>query len=97
MLNYSKQCIIFVTDKRIIMSWLTESHRPQHLLGGIGIGLLSLGCWYTALLSGVGIASALEFKDKSWGGSWDWLDWVVTIAGVDIGFFISFTIKTFLL
>lgn len=79
------------------MSWLTESHRPYHLLGGILIGLLSLGSWYAAALAGCGIASALEFKDKSWGGKWDWLDWIVTIAGVGIGFGISFTIKTFLL
>ena len=81
----------------VIMSFLTESHRWQHLVGGIVIGILSLGSWYAAALSGVGIASALEFKDKSWGGKWDWLDWIVTIAGVGIGFGISFTIKTFLL
>lgn len=79
------------------MSWITDSHRWQHLMGGIVIGLLSIGCWYTALLAGVGIASALEFKDKSWGGRWDWIDWIMTIAGVAVGFGISFTIKTFLL
>lgn len=81
----------------VIMSFLTESHRWQHLIGGILIGLLSLGSWYAAALAGVGIASALEFKDRSWGGKWDWIDWIVTIAGVAIGFGISFTIKTFLL
>ena len=81
----------------VIMSFLTESHRWQHLIGGIVIGLLSLGCWYAAALAGVGISSALEFKDRSWGGKWDWLDWIVTIAGVVIGFGICFTIKTFLL
>jgi hypothetical protein len=79
------------------MSWITDSHRWQHLVGGIVIGLLSIGCWYTALLAGVGIASALEFKDKSWGGRWDWIDWIMTIAGVAGGFGIVFTIKTFLL
>lgn len=76
------------------MSWLTESHRWQHLLGGLVIGILSLGCWYTAALAGIGIASTLEFKDRSWGGKWDWTDWVITIAGVAIGFGISFTIKS---
>jgi hypothetical protein len=79
------------------MNWLKESHRWQHLLGGFVIGILSLGSWYTALLSGAGIASALEFKDKSWGGKWDWLDLIVTIAGVLIGFGICLIIKTFLL
>lgn len=79
------------------MSWLTESHHWQHLLGGFVIGILSLGSWYAALFAGCGIASALEFKDKSWGGKWDWLDWIVTIAGVAIGFGICLIIKTFLL
>ena len=79
------------------MNWFTESHRWQHLVGGIVIGILSLGNWYTAAVAGIGIASALEFKDNSWGGRWDWLDWICTIAGVLIGFIICFTIKTFLL
>ena len=80
-----------------IIHFFKESHRWQHLTGGILIGLLSLGCWYAALLAGVGIASALEFKDKSWGGRWDWIDWIITIAGVAVGFGIVFTIETFLL
>lgn len=79
------------------MSWLSESNRWKHLVGGIAIGILSLGNWYTALLAGCGIASALEFKDRSWGGKWDWLDWIVTIAGVLIGFGICLIIKMFLL
>lgn len=79
------------------MTWLTESHRWQHLVGGILIGLLSLGDVLAAALSGIGMASALEFKDRSWGGRWDWLDWSCTTAGAAIGFGISFTIKTFLL
>ena len=79
------------------MSWLSESNRWKHLVGGIAIGILSLGNWYTALLAGVGVSSALEFKDRLWGGKWDWLDWIVTIAGVLIGFGICLIIKTFLL
>lgn len=50
------------------MNWLEESHHWQHIVGGIGIGLLSLGDWYTALLCGVGVASALELKDRLWQG-----------------------------
>lgn len=79
------------------MDWFTESHRWQHLIGGIVIGILSLGNWYTATIAGVGIASSLEFKDNSWGGRWDWTDWICTIAGVAIGFGICLIIKTFLL
>lgn len=79
------------------MSWITESHRPQHFFGGAAIGLLSLGDWYCALLCGLGIASALEFKDKSWGGKWDWIDWGVTIAGNLFGFGISIILKSVLI
>jgi hypothetical protein len=49
------------------------------------------------MLAGVGISSALEYKDKFWGGKWDWIDWVITIAGVAVGFGICLIIKTFLL
>ena len=79
------------------MKWLRESNRWKHLVGGIVIGILSLGSWYTALLAGGGVSSALEFKDKLWGGRWDWIDWICTIAGTVIGFGISFTLKTFLI
>ncbi len=79
------------------MSWITESHRYLHLIGGFIIGILSLGSWHTALVSGVGIASALEFKDVDWKGNWDWVDWILTIAGTAIGFGTVFTIKTFLI
>ena len=79
------------------MSWLSESNRWKHLVGGMIIGILSLGNWYTAALAGVGVSSALEFKDKLWGGRWDWIDWICTIAGVVVGFGISFTLKTFLI
>ena len=85
-------CNVFLKVMNII-TYLKESHRWQHLSGG----LLSLGCWYAALLAGVGIASALEYKDKHWDGKWDWIDWVITIAGVAGGFGISLIIKTFLL
>ena len=80
-----------------IIHWFHESHRWQHLAGGILIGLLSLGCWYAAMLAGVGIASALEYKDKSWGGKWDWTDWSLTVAGVAMGFGLHCLIKCILL
>lgn len=78
------------------MSWFTESNRWKHFIGGFILGLLSLGNWYTALLVGLTVSSTLELKDKLWGGKWDWVDWSITLAGVFVGFTISFTIKTFL-
>ena len=67
-----------------IISWLKESHRLQHVVGGLAIGLLS-DSNYCATLSGLGVASSLELKDKLWGGKWDWVDWALTIGGVIVG------------
>lgn len=71
-----------------VIKWLKESNRWKHLVGGCVIGLASDDA-YCAALAGGGIASALEFKDKSWGGKWDWIDWSLTIAGVVVGFLIG--------
>lgn len=67
-----------------IISWLKESHRLQHIVGGLAIGLLS-DSNYCATLSGLVVASSLELKDKLWGGKWDWVDWALTIGGVIVG------------
>ena len=69
--------------KKIIL-WLKESHRLQHVVGGLAIGLLS-DSNYCATLSGLVVASSLELKDKLWGGKWDWVDWALTIGGVIVG------------
>lgn len=71
-----------------VIKWLKESNRWKHLVGGCVIGLASDDA-YCAAFAGGGIASALEFKDKSWGGKWDWIDWSLTIAGVVVGFLIG--------
>lgn len=70
-------------------NWFTESNRWKHFLGGLVIGLGS-NSLYCAAYVGVGVASALEFKDKSWGGDWDWLDWGCTVGGVAIGYGIRY-------
>lgn len=67
-----------------VIDWIKESNRWKHLVGGIVIGILS-DDWYCATLSGVGIASALEYKDRAWGGTFDWIDWGLTIGGVIVG------------
>lgn len=72
-----------------IINWFKESNRYKHFLGGIGIGILSSSV-YCAALCGIGVASALEFKDKSWGGKFDWIDWGLTVAGTAIGYAIRF-------
>ena len=67
-----------------IIKWFKESNRWKHFIFGILIGLFSYG-WYCAAYAGIGVASALELKDKLWGGKWDWIDWAMTMAGGLIG------------
>lgn len=61
------------------MKWLLESNRLKHLLYAIPIGAA------LTILCVIGVASGMEFKDKQYGGKWDWLDWAVTIIGGTIG------------
>ena len=68
-----------------IINWFKQSNRWKHFVGGFGIGVLS-NTLYCAGLAGLGVASALEFKDTQWGGKWDWIDWGITVAGVAVGF-----------
>lgn len=42
------------------------------------------GALFTILFV-AGLASGMEFKDKMYGGKWDWLDWIATIIGGTIG------------
>lgn len=61
------------------MSWLKESNRTKHLLYAIPIGFI---CTILAVL---GCAFGMEFKDKQWGGKFDWLDIAATMIGGLIG------------
>lgn len=61
------------------MSWLTESNRLKHFKWAIPIGFV---CTILAVL---GCATGMEFKDKQWGGKWDWLDWLATMLGGLVG------------
>ena len=61
------------------MSWLSESNRWKHLLLAIPVGFVF------KILCVLGVASGMEFKDRQWGGSWDWLDWLATMLGGIIG------------
>lgn len=70
---------------RKLFKWLKESDRYKHLLGGIAIGAFA-NSLYCAAYAGVGVATALELKDKLWGGKFDLIDLSLTLAGVAIGY-----------
>lgn len=62
------------------LRWFSASNRYKHLFGGMGVAALGGGAW-AALAVAVVAASCLEYKDKAHGGSWDWADWLLTVAG----------------
>lgn len=70
---------------RKLFTWLKESNRYKHLLGGIAIGAFA-NSLYCAAYAGVGVATALELKDKLWGGKFDFVDLSLTLAGTAIGY-----------
>lgn len=45
----------------------------------------------------LGVASALEFKDEQWGGTWDWNDWMATMCGGIVGQVLQITIISIIL
>lgn len=70
---------------RKLFTWLKESNRYKHLLGGIAIGAFA-NSLYCAAYAGAGVATALELKDKMWGGKFDLIDLSLTLAGIAIGY-----------
>lgn len=66
--------------------WLKESNRQKHLLYAIPIGLIF------TILAVLGCAFGMEFKDKQYGGKFDWLDIAATMIGGAIGQLIQLVI-----
>ena len=62
----------FITDFK-------ESNRWKHFLYAIPIGLI------LTVLCAIGVAGGMEFKDKAWGGMWDWKDFWFTVLGGLVG------------
>lgn len=61
------------------MSWITESNRWKHLVGGFVLGL------FLTFLCALGCGGGMEFKDYQWGGKPDMLDFLATCLGGMIG------------
>jgi len=68
--------------------WICASNRWKHVVGGMLIGMASDGV-YCAALAGICTAGALEFKDYQWEGKPDWIDFMLTLAGVFVGYYIK--------
>ena len=60
-----------------ILSFLKQSNRYKHLVGGFIVGLPALTP-YAALYAAAIAASSLELKDKLRGSRWDW---TITVTG----------------
>lgn len=71
--------------------WLTESNRQKHLLYAIPIGFIF------TILTVFGCAFGMEFKDKSYGNKFDWLDLIATIIGGVIGQILQILLILFLI
>ena len=61
------------------MNWLKESNREKHLYYAIPIGFIF------TILAVLGCAFGMEFKDKQYGNTFDWLDIAATMIGGAIG------------
>lgn len=57
----------------------TDETRWQHFKYAIPIGVVF------TILCVLGVATGMEFKDKQWGGFWDWKDWLCTMLGGMVG------------
>ena len=77
------------------LNWLTKSNRWKHLAGGALIGAACCGWWDAAVAAGC-TGGAMEWKDKSWHGVWDWADFDCTLAGGIIGHAVHALVAAFL-
>ena len=73
------------------MSWINESNRIKHLLYAIPAGAL------LTIVFAAGLAVGMEFKDRAYGGKWDWLDIAATLIGGFIGQAIQIGVLTLIL
>lgn len=79
--------------KRIIdkyLGWLKDSNRPKHMKAGILVFIVMLAVCLTlgvglspstviAFVATVIVAVAVDYKDKLYGNTFDWLDVLATV------------------
>ena len=62
-----------------MIKWLRTSDRARHLFYGWLISLLG------SITAGVAAGITAEYKDKAWGGTFDWWDIAADLTGTIIG------------
>lgn len=73
-----------------IFGWLKKSNRPKHIIYGLVVfatvqaTCIVLGATFArsaviALVATAIVAVAVDYKDKLWGGKFDWLDVIATM------------------
>lgn len=63
-----------------MIEWLKASNRWKHLVGGAVIGAAMVNVIDAVMVSAV-VGAAMEYKDKAWGGKFDWVDFSLTAVG----------------
>lgn len=71
--------IVFRKPEGGFINWFKQSNRWKHLLYGFLVALIA-GFAFTC-----GAAAGMEFKDRAWGGKWDWIYFGLTVAGALVG------------
>lgn len=77
--KYDDHRIVFRKPGGGFINWFKQSNRWKHLLYGFLVALIA-GFAFTC-----GAAAGMEFKDRAWGGKWDWIDFGLTVAGALVG------------
>lgn len=84
--KYDTHNIVFRKPKYRLINWFKQSNRRKHLLYGFLVAIIA-GLAFT-----LGCAAGMEFKDRAWGGKWDWIDFGLTVAGGLAGLALRLTI-----
>lgn len=86
--SYTKSEMKRLLEK--IFGWLKKSNRPKHIKYGLVVfatmqaTCIVLGVTFArsaviALVATATVAVAVDYKDKLWGGKFDWLDVIATM------------------
>lgn len=90
-----------------LLGWLKDSNRPKHILCGLlvydammalclPIGVDPVPSSVISLTATLITAAAVDYKDKLWGGKFDWLDVAATVLLPTLVMITTIILVTFL-